>query len=300
MKAFLFKLINSGRSSGLASMDHVTSSTISGGAMWVATVALLLTTTVILTALQKRKSSPAAMVVAAAPPVVQGAALIRFALAMARGGPLEVIREQQAKLGSVFTASAPIGLFKVTFLVGPEVSSHFYLAPDSEMSRGSLYAFTEPLFGPEVGYAVDLDTRTEQARFYWDVLKPRSIKANVGIMAEEVENYFSRWGEQGTVDLKRELEEVLMLIASRCLLGREVRESMLHEVCELFRELDNGLHLISILLPYLPTPAHRRRDRARQRLGEIFIEVIRSRRNSSHAAGTDENDDMLQRLINSR
>uniref|UniRef100_A0A0E0EB00 Obtusifoliol 14-alpha demethylase n=2 Tax=Oryza meridionalis TaxID=40149 RepID=A0A0E0EB00_9ORYZ len=277
-------------------MDHVTSSTIARGAMsWVAaTVALLLTTAVILTALQKRKiSSPAA----AAPPVVRGAGLVRFARAMARDGPLEAIREQQAKLGSVFTAIAPFGLFKVTFLIGPEVSSHFYLAPESEMGQGSIYRFTVPLFGPEVGYAVDPDTRAEQMRLFWDVLKPRSIEARVGAMAEEVQNYFSRWGEQGTVDLKKELERVPMLIASRCLLGREVRESMVDEVYELFRDLDNGLHLISTMLPYLPTPAHRRRDRARQRLGEIFTEVIRSRRNSGTA---DNGDDVLQRLIDGR
>jgi sterol 14-demethylase len=67
---------------------------------------------------------------------------------MARDGPLEAIREQQAKLGSVFTASAPLGLFKVTFLIGSEVSSHFYVAPDSEISMGRLYEFTVPIFGP--------------------------------------------------------------------------------------------------------------------------------------------------------
>uniref|UniRef100_A0A0E0LKB1 Cytochrome P450 n=1 Tax=Oryza punctata TaxID=4537 RepID=A0A0E0LKB1_ORYPU len=110
----------------------------------------------------------------------------------------------------------------------------------------------------------------------------------------------SRWGEQGTVDLKHELEQVLMLTASRCLLGKEMGESVPGKLCEVFSELDNGLHLISGLLPYLPIPAHRRRDRARQRLGEIITEVIRSRRNSSRAAGIDENDDMLQRLIDSR
>lgn len=54
-----------------------------------------------------------------------------------------------------------------------------------------------------------------------------------------------------------------MLTASRCLLGKELRESVPGKLCELFGELDNGLHLISGLLPYLPIPAHRRRDRAR-------------------------------------
>ncbi|VAH93151.1 unnamed protein product [Triticum turgidum subsp. durum] len=35
--------------------------------------------------------------------------------------------------------------------------------------------------------------------------------------------YFSKWGESGTVDLKYELEHLIILTASRCLLGREAR-----------------------------------------------------------------------------
>ncbi|XP_006657674.1 obtusifoliol 14-alpha demethylase-like [Oryza brachyantha] len=286
-------------------MDHLTSTTSasSGATVWLAAAALLLTTAA-LTALQRQRktrssssSNAGAAAVAAAPPVLRGAALVRFARAVARDGPLEAMREQQDKLGSVFTASL-LGLLKVTFLVGPEVSSHFYLAPDSEISQGNLYEFTVPIFGPDVAYAVDLHTRNEQTRFYWDVLKPRSMKANVAAMAEEVENYFWRWGDEGTVDLKQELEQVLMLIAGRCLLGREVRERMLGEVFDLYRDLDNGTRLISTLLPYLPTPAHRRRDRAHRRLRDIFTEAVRSRRNSGRDGSTD--DDVLQRFIDSR
>ncbi|KAL5197197.1 hypothetical protein ABZP36_000709 [Zizania latifolia] len=79
---------------------------------------------------------------------------------------------------------------------------------------------------------------------------------------------------------------------------------MVDEVCALFRDLCNGMHLISFFLPYLPTPAHRRRDRARVRLTEIFTKVIRSRKSSGAPTNADDkdddDDDMLQRLINSR
>uniref|UniRef100_A0A0E0LKB0 Uncharacterized protein n=1 Tax=Oryza punctata TaxID=4537 RepID=A0A0E0LKB0_ORYPU len=75
-------------------------------------------------------------------------------------GPLEAIREQQAKLGSVFTASALFGLFKVTFLIGLEVSSHFYVAPDSEISMGRLYEFTCPSLGLGRGAAADCRRRS--------------------------------------------------------------------------------------------------------------------------------------------
>lgn len=43
--------------------------------------------------------------------------------------------------------------------------------------------------------------------------------------------------------------------------GREVRESMFHQVADLFHDLDMGMLPISVLFPYLPIPAHWARDR---------------------------------------
>lgn len=43
--------------------------------------------------------------------------------------------------------------------------------------------------------------------------------------------------------------------------GREVRESMFHQVADLFHDLDMGMLPISVLFPYLPIPPHWRRDR---------------------------------------
>nr|CAB3451672.1 unnamed protein product [Digitaria exilis] len=96
--------------------------------------------------------------------------------------------------------------------------------------------------------------------------------------------------ECGTVDLKQEMDTVLMLTASRCLLGEEVRDHMHGEVSSLLHDLT-----ACSSRPYLPTPAHRRRDKARARLEEIFSGIVRSRRSSGRAG-----DDLLQVLIDSR
>jgi sterol 14-demethylase len=110
-----------------------------------------------------------------------------------------------------------------------------------------------------------------------------------------LQEYFSKWGESGTIDLKYELEQLIILTASRCLLGREVREKLFDDVASLFRELYIGMQPVSVIFPYLPIPAHRRRDRARTRLGEIFSAIIKSRK----ASGQSE-EDMLQCLIDSK
>ena len=97
------------------------------------------------------------------------------------------------------------------------------------------------------------------------------------------------------VDIKYELEHLIILTASRCLLGREVRDKLFDDVSALFHDLDNGMLPISVLFPYLPIPAHRRRDRARKKLAEIFANIINSRK----LAGKSEND-MLQCFIDSK
>lgn len=91
---------------------------------------------------------------------------------------------------------------------------------------------------------------------------------------------------------------VVTPIATRCLFG-EVRSKMLGEVSTLLRELNDSMRLITIVFPYLPIPAHRRRDSARARLGEIFVEIVRSRRSSPGGGGAGH-DDMLQCLIDAR
>lgn len=95
--------------------------------------------------------------------------------------------------------------------------------------------------------------------------------------------------------MKYELEHLIILTASRCLLGREVRDKLFDDVSALFHDLDNGMLPISVIFPYLPIPAHRRRDQARKKLAEIFANIIATRKHS----GKPEND-MLQCFIESK
>ncbi|CAO2142088.1 unnamed protein product [Urochloa humidicola] len=228
------------------------------------------------------------------PPVVTGTSIIRLAHTLVTKGFRAMIQEQHTKLGSVFTISF-FGL-KTTFLIGPEVSAHFYQGLESEISHGNLLEFTVPMFGKEVAYAVDFATRMEQNRFYVDALKPSKLRCHVGPMLQEVEKFFANWGQQGTIDLKQELEQLLMLISARCLLGREIREKMFDEVFSAFHELsDNSLRLTSLFFPYAPLPTARRRDTAHARLSKMFTEVVRSRKNSNRIE-----EDVLQNLIDSK
>ncbi|KAF7844957.1 sterol 14-demethylase [Senna tora] len=208
-------------------------------------------------------------------------------------GPILMLRAEYPKLGSVFT----LNLFhkKITFLIGPEVSAHFFKAPESDLSQQEVYQFNVPTFGPGVVFDVDYSIRQEQFRFFTEALRVNKLKGYVDQMVTEAEDYFSKWGSSGEVDLKYELEHLIILTASRCLLGREVRDKLFDDVSALFHDLDNGMLPISVLFPYLPIPAHRRRDQARKKLSEIFASIITSRKST----GKSEND-MLQCFIDSK
>merc|ERR1719181_13493 len=183
----------------------------------------------------------------------------------------------------------------MTFLIGPEVSSHFFKASDTQLSQREVYEFNVPTFGKGVVFDVDHLKRAEQFRFFADALKSDRMRKYVGMMVNEANMYFDKWGETGEVCLLAELSKLIIITASSCLLGRECRENLFETVYELFHDLDNGMIPISTILPYLPIAAHRKRDKSRAELAAIFTKVIRQRR----AAGNVEQD-ALQAFMDAR
>ena len=66
-------------------------------------------------------------------------------------------------------------------------------------------------------------------------------------------------------------------------MGREVREHLFDRVADLFHDLDMGMQPISVVFPYLPIAAHRKRDQSRAELAKIFTKIIRARKDSGKA-----------------
>ena len=184
---------------------------------------------------------------------------------------------------------------RITFLIGPKVSEHFFKAKDTEMSQKEVYEFNVPTFEKGVVFDVDHTTRAEQFRFFADSLKSNRLRQYVGMMVKEAEDFFGKWGDEGEVDLLDALSSSIVLTASRCLLGREIRETLFAEVTTLVHDLDKGMVPLSVFFPYAPIEAHRKRDKARKDLAAIFDKVIQARRES----GASE-PDVLQTFIDAR
>jgi len=226
------------------------------------------------------------------PPLFEGIPLIGGCLKFAKG-PVILAKDGYKKCGEVFTV--PVFHWKITFLIGPEVSAHFYKGSDEEVSQKEVYEFNVPTFGKGVVFDVDHKVRNEQFRFFAEALKSTKLKTYVQLFREEAEEFFGKWGDSGEVDLKEQLSELIVLTASRTLMGREVRENMYAQVKDLFHDLDLGMQPISVIFPYLPIAAHRQRDKSRAELAKIFAKIIQERRKN----GSQE-PDVLQTFIDAR
>ncbi|TTZ70360.1 Lanosterol 14-alpha demethylase [Bagarius yarrelli] len=141
-----------------------------------------------------------------------------------------------------------------TYLVGSEAAALMFNSKNEDLNAEDVYSrLTTPVFGKGVAYDV-----------------PNHVR-----------------------HLFESLSELIILTASHCLHGVEIRSILTESVAQLYTDLDGGFtHAAWILPQWIPLPSFRQRDRAHIAIKEIFYKVIEKRRRS-----TEKKDDILQTLI---
>ncbi|XP_066571553.1 lanosterol 14-alpha demethylase [Amia ocellicauda] len=206
--------------------------------------------------------------------------------------PIEFLEQAYDKYGPVFSFTMVGKTF--TYLVGSEAASLLFNSRNEELNAEDVYSrLTTPVFGKGVAYDVPNPVFLEQKKMLKTGLNIAHFKQHVQVIEEETRDYFSRWGESGERDLFEALSELIILTASRCLHGKEIRGMLDEKVAQLYADLDGGFTHEAWLLPgWLPLPSFRRRDRAHLEIKSIFYTVIQRRRHSG-----EREDDMLQTLM---
>lgn len=217
--------------------------------------------------------------------------------------PLGLVRRGHAARGGVFTIR--IAHKRMTFLLGAAPHAAFFRATDEQLDQTEVYRFSVPVFGRGVVYDAPLPVRLQQFRLLSLSLRVNMLETYVPMMVGECVAFFDAWADDGEVELFEALSQLIILTASRCLMGREIRENLFGEVSRLIHDLDEGMQPLSVLAPYLPTPAHARRDAAREELRALYTPIIKARRAADAARAAGEavppaEDDMLQTLLESR
>lgn len=205
-------------------------------------------------------------------------------------GPLKLIRAGYDKCGDVFRLR--LARTNVTFMVGPRAQQFFFAATDAQLSQKEVYTFTVPVFGRNIVYDAPPKVMMQQLKFVNRGLNQINMAAHCSKIVREAEEYFAQLPDEGEMDLMQFLSELIILTASRCLLGQEIRETVHAEFAELYQDLSDGMNHLSFFWANAPTERHRKRDAARAKIAQIFGKVIENRR-----ATGEQHDDFLQVLV---
>ena len=120
-------------------------------------------------------------------------------------------------------------------------------------------------------------------------------------MVSEVNEYVKKspqfQGEKGTLNVTPSMGELLLFTASRSLQGKEVREKFDSSFADLYHDLDMGFSPINFMLPWFPLPHNRRRDAAREKMAQTYMDIIKGRK---AAGGTKDSEDMIWNLMSSK
>lgn len=91
------------------------------------------------------------------------------------------------------------------------------------------------------------------------------------------------------------MEEITIFTASRSLQGPEVRKRFDAGFARLYHDLDMGFSPINFMLPWAPLPHNRARDAARQKMTDLYMDIIQSRKEKKENA--EESEDMIKNLM---
>lgn len=205
--------------------------------------------------------------------------------------PVDLLQAGQRRFGSVW--SFVLAGQRATVLTGPEGNEAFFRAPDDVLSARECYQFTIPVFGPGVAYDVPPAEMDRQLAFVHPALSDKRLRKYVEVMVEETEQYLTSWGDRGERDLFSTTQDITLFIATRCLLGDEVRRHLSTRFARLYHDLDGGMSILAYFFPHAPLPAFRRRDRARDAVYALLSEIMAQRRRN----GTAAHEDFLSTLM---
>ena len=204
--------------------------------------------------------------------------------------PVAMLSRGWRELGDLYRFR--LGPRQFVLFSGPEAHDAFFSAPEDQLNAKAVYQFTVPIFGRGVAYDVAPSIMDEQLGFLYPALRDAAMQRFARIMFDETSQLADSLGEEGELDLPTAMNELTVKIASRSLIGQEVRDQVDAGFADAYHDLQKGINTLGFFMPRLPTPAHRSRDRARVQVAELFSRIMTARRRAD-----DRPDDFMQSLM---
>ena len=152
-----------------------------------------------------------------------------------------------------------------------------------------------PVFGQGIQYGAPPKVERQQLKMQARGLRQDRMKTYAAVIAREVEDWVSNWGEAGELDVYEAFTKLTLKTSTHCLMGADFRYTLTDEFAELYHDLEYAVSPAALRDPNGQEEVAIKRDRARARLGELISERIALRRQD-----TQEHDDMLQVYLDAR
>ena len=189
-------------------------------------------------------------------------------------------------------AEIDLGGMRNIMMVGPEAHEAVFRAPDSQLSASAPYQYMVPVFGEGIQYGAPLNLERQQVKMQANALRASKMRGYAQVIAQEVKQRVADWGGAGEIDVYREFQQLVLCTSTHCLMGGEFRNKLTEEFGELYHDLEQAISASAILDPHGAGEIFDKRDRARARLQDIIMEVVRERRSQS-----GEHPDMLDTFM---
>ena len=204
--------------------------------------------------------------------------------------PIAMLTRGYEKHGELFKFK--LGFKDFVLFSGLEAHDFYFRAKETELNAKAVYRFTVPVFGDGVAYDTTPEIMSEQLGFLFPALREASMRRFADLMYDEIKQFTDELGDRGELNLPRAMNDLTVKIASRCLLGQEIRDRVDTDFADLYKDLQKGINTLGFFFPMLPTPAHYKRDKARKKVVALFSQIIAARRKNNSTAG-----DFLQTLM---
>ncbi|NVB37308.1 cytochrome P450 [Pseudenhygromyxa sp. WMMC2535] len=204
--------------------------------------------------------------------------------------PVRLLNRARELYGDLCTLSLPGA--DAILMSGTKAQEKFFRLSDEDISQAEAYQMMTPIFGKKIAYDAPQPIMKEQLGFFHEALREARMRTYANGFIEEANEYFEGWDDFGMVDMYDVGNELTIYTSSRSLLGKPFRDKLSGEFAELYHDMEDGLSVLAFLAPNLPTPAFRRRDRARERMVELITKIVDDRKSSGYVG-----DDMLQSLM---
>ncbi|KAI8332679.1 lanosterol 14-alpha demethylase [Chlamydoabsidia padenii] len=207
--------------------------------------------------------------------------------------PIDFLQKCQKKYGDTFTFTM-VGK-RVTACLGADGNQFVFNSKQNMSSAAEAYnPMTKLVFGPQIVFDAPHSVFMEQKRFIKAGLNTDCFRRHVPMIAKETKDFFKNYTKpSGSMGIQHAFGKLIILTASSCLMGKEIRANLDDNVADLLYDLDQGFKPINFIFPNLPLPSYRRRDAAREKMAALYSSIIQRRRNEND----NSDSDLLQALM---